>query len=336
MFQVDYMPLLKSINTQTGLSFVEGETVETLADMPPFRIEVRKFQTDDHAQAFVSGLEVVGSMNKIVFDWEAGDTNHNRIVLVGFLQDEVGPDTPLEERISLVKFEPSKRDYEARVRASERQLEESRISTQKMLDDAKDMMSPVTSLGYREIRTAHNHVSVRAPDGYDVGISWGFNKDGIEVSVNVHELKHGMLDLRAEFDAYVAKTTCEFENSLQTDLIIKGLTSKEDIPDAIERLRTVEEGLTAIRKKTYWDHFVKNTPMTKPRREFLKGADESGIRCYINRANKRASAGGRDIGASEIDILLRRGWLEGLFPKLQITDLGRADAKLTSAAPSLT
>jgi hypothetical protein len=328
MFQVDYMPLLKSTNTQTGLSFVEGEPVETLADMPLFRIEVRKFQTDDHAQAFVTGLEVVGSMNKIVFDWEAGDTNHNRLVLVGFLQDEVEPETPIEDRITVVKFEPSKRDYEARVRESARQLEENRNSTQKMLDDAKDMMSPVAVLGYKEIRTANNHVSVRAPDGYDVGISWGFNREGIEVSVNIHELKHGILDLRAEFDAYVEKTTCEFEDSLQTDLVIKGLTSKEDVPDAIERLRAVEAGLTAIRKKAYWDHFVKNTPMTKPRREFLKGADEGGIRCYINRANKRASAGGRDIGASEIDVLLRRGWIEGTFPKLQISDLGRADAKL--------
>jgi hypothetical protein len=333
MFQVDYMPLLKSTNTQTGLSFVEGEPVETLADMPLFRIEVRKFQTDDHAQAFVTGLEVVGSMNKIVFDWEAGDTNHNRLVLVGFLQDEVEPETPIEDRITVVKFEPSKRDYEARVRESARQLEENRISTQKMLDDAKDMMSPVAELGYKEIRTANNHVSVRAPDGYDVGLSWGFNREGIEVSVNIHELKQGILDLRAEFDAYVEKTTCEFENSLQTDLVIKGLTSNEDVPDAIERLRAVEAGLTAIRKKAYWDHFVKNTPMTKPRREFLKGADEGGIRCYINRANKRASAGGRDIGASEINVLLRRGWIEGTFPKLQISDLGRADAKLTQPAP---
>lgn len=333
MFEVDYMPLLKSATTQTGLSFVEGDPIETLADLPLFRIEVRKFQTDDHAQAFVTGLEVVGSMNKIVFDWEAGDTNHNRLVLVGFLQDEVEPDTPINDRISLVKFEPSKRDYEARVRASARHLEENRISTQKMLDAAKEMMSPLASLGYKETRTAHNHVSVRAPDGFEVGISWGFSKDGIEVSSCVHELKHGNLDLRLEFDAYVDKTTCEFENSLQTDLVIKGLASKEDIPDAIERLRAVEAGLTAIRKKAYWDNFVKNTPLTKPRREFLKGADEGGIRCYINRANKRASAGGRDIGASEIDVLLRRGWIEGSFPNLQISEQGRLDAKLIQPDP---
>ena len=333
MFQVDYMPLLKSTNTQTGLSFVEGEPVETLADMPLFRIEVRKFQTDDHAQAFVTGLEVVGSMNKIVFDWVEGDTNHNRLVLVGFLQDEVEPETPIEDRISVVKFEPSKRDYQARVRASARHLEESRISTQKMLDAATEMMSPLVSLGYKETRTAHNHVSVRAADGFGVGISWGFNKEGIEVSSCVHELKQGTLDLRAEFDAYIATTNCEFENSLQTDLIIRGLTSKEDIPEAIERLRAVDAGLSAIRKKAYWDHFVKNTPMTKSRREFLKGADEGGIRCYINRANKRALAGGRDIGASEIDILLRRGWIEGSFPNLEITDLGRLDAQATRAAP---
>ncbi|TLX16274.1 hypothetical protein [Rhizobium sp. MHM7A] len=333
MFQVDYMPLLKSLNTQTGLSFVEGEPVETLADLPLFRIEVRKFRTDDHAQAFVTGLEVVGSMNKIVFDWEEGAEKNNRLVLVGFLQDEVTPETPLEERISLVEFAPSKRDYNARVKGSERHLEESRQFSRKMQAEADDMMSPLATLGYRQTRTANNHVSVKGPDGYGVGISWGFNQDGIEVSTDLFELKHGSLDLSAEFDAYVATTSCQFESTLQTTLVIKGLQSKDDIPDAIERLRAVEEGLNAIRKKAYWDHFVKNTPMTKPRREFLKGADEGGIRCYINRANKRASAGGRDIGQTEIDTLVRRGWLEGTHPKLQISDLGRADAKLTSAAP---
>jgi hypothetical protein len=333
MFQVDYMPLLKSLSTHTGLSFVEGEPVESLADLPPFRIEVRQFQTDDHAQAFVTGLEIAGSMNKIVFDWEEGDTNHNRLVLVGFLQDEVSPDTPLEERISLVKFEPSKRDYNARVKASARHLEESRLNSKKIQDEADEMMSPLTALGFSKGRTANNHVTAKAPDGYEVGISWGFSRDGIEVYTCVHELTQGAIDLRAEYDAYIANTSCEFENSLRTDLIIKGLESKHDIPDAIERLRAVEEGLMSIRKKAIWDNFVKNNPMTKPRREFLKGADEHGIKCYINRANKRAMAGGRDIGASEIDILLRRGWIEGTFPNLHITDLGRTDAKLTAASP---
>lgn len=333
MFEVDYMPLLKSLNTQTGLSFVEGEPIENLAELPLFRIEVRRFQTDDHAQAFVTGLEIAGSMNKIVFDWEEGDTNNNRLVLVGFLQDEVSPDTPLEDRISLVKFEPSKRDYNARVKASARHLEESRLYSKKIQDEADDMMSPLTSLGYRQTRTANSHVSVKSPDGFGVGISWGFNQDGIEVSTDVFELKQGSLDLSAEYGAYVAASACEFENKLQTTLVIKGLRSKDDIPDAIECLRAVEEGLLSIKKKAYWDNFVKNTPMTKPRREFLKGAEESGIRCYINRANKRASAGGRDIGQTEIDILVRRGWLEGTHPTLQISDLGREDAKLIMTDP---
>lgn len=333
MFEVDYMPLRKSHDTQTGLSFVGGDPVETLDDMPPFRIEVRKFRTDDHAQAFVAGLEVIGSMNKIVFDWEKGEEKHNRLVLIGFLQDEVAPDTPIADRISLIEFVPSNRDYEARVKASARHLEESRRSSEKMTAEADDMMSPLTVLGFSKGRVANGHVTAKAPDGYEVGISWGFSRDGIEVNTDVHELTLGTIDLRAEYDAYIANTSCEFENSLRTDLIIKGLASKEDIPDAIERLRAVEEGLMAIRKKAIWDNFVKNTPMTKSRREFLKGADENGIRCYINRANKRATAGGRDIGASEIEILLRRGWIEGKFPNLQITDLGRADAKLTSASP---
>jgi hypothetical protein len=333
MFEVDYMPLRKSQDTQTGLSFVEGDPVTALEDFPPFRIEVRKFRTDDHAQAFVSGLEVIGSMNKIVFDWEQGEEKHNRLVLIGFLQDEVAPDTPIADRISLIEFVPSNRDYEARVKASARHLEESMRSDQKMRDEAMGMMSPLADLGYRHTRIAHSHVSVVGPDGYGASISWGFRNDGIEVSVDVHELKYGALDLSAQFNDYVAATTCQFENKLQTELMIKGLQSKDDILDAIERLRTVENGLTAIRKQAYWDNFVKNTPMNKPRREFLKGAHESGIRCYINRANMRATAGGRDIGASEIDILLRRGWIEGKFPNLQITDLGREDAKLTSASP---
>lgn len=333
MFQVDYMPILINRDNQTGLSFISGKPVTGLNDLPLFRVEVRKFRTDDHAQAFVEGLEAAGAMNKITFDWEEGDSNNNRLVLVGYLQDEVSADTPIDERLTLIDFKPSNRDHRARERFHVKDQEDRRRSNEKMQNEAQAMFSPLEKLGFAKERVSHGGVSAKAPDGYSVDIHFGFNVDGIEVSTRPECTTFGMLDLKAEYRAYVEGTTCSFRDSLLDCLQITGLTSPDEIPDAVERLRLVEQGLEKIKKDAHWNDFVSRTPLNKARREFLEGARDGSIYGYVKRANKRARAGGRDIGMSEIDVLLRRGWIEGHHPNLSISQLGIDELSDNSAKP---
>lgn len=74
-------------DSATGLSFLHGEPVTRVADLPDCRIEVHVFDDANTAGGFVAGLDC-SSTNALVWTWEPGRRLGNRNVIVARFDHE--------------------------------------------------------------------------------------------------------------------------------------------------------------------------------------------------------------------------------------------------------
>jgi hypothetical protein len=88
--EVSGVEIFADRQARTGLSALSGLPVESIADLPPWLVEIHLFRGSAEAEAFVAGLEAAGSGNALSM---TGRRNPclNRTVILGRL------DTPRPE-----------------------------------------------------------------------------------------------------------------------------------------------------------------------------------------------------------------------------------------------
>jgi hypothetical protein len=332
-FGVSYTRLLRNPMTPTGLSFVEGEPINGIEDLPLFKVQVHVFQNANQAQAFVSGMTVVEQPNKVAYTWEEGTSSINAMVIVGLLQDEVAADCPYEERVFVVKLAKNDMDTNANKRFYEKLGEERTEAANSAKAEANERFAPLAALGFKLREYYSNALYVTDPNGIDVKLHFEHaSKDGpysIEFTTPEFTATKSIRgnDIGPALDKEIAKTRCRFGTFReQMNVFDVGM---DDVPAAVTELVATKEAVEAARRAAFQEDFLAGFKMTASRKRFIDQLNKFGGRQYEHRRNTRAKAGSEDIGATELHDLLRSGWIEaGKTGGLRATDIGLQKAGL--------
>jgi hypothetical protein len=332
-FGVSYTRLLRNPMTPTGLSFVEGEPINGIEDLPLFKVQVHVFQNATQAQAFVAGMAVVEQPNKVAYTWEEGTSSINAMVIVGLLQEEVAADCPYEDRVFVVKLTKNDMDANANKRFYEKLSEERAVSASNDKAEAEERFAPLAALGFKLKDYFSNALYVTDPNGVDVKLHFAGNtKAGpynIEFSTpefTATKSSRGN-DIGPALDIEIAKTRCRFGTFRdQMNVLDLGM---DDVPAAITELAATRDAVEVARRAAFQADFLAHFKMTASRKRFIDQLNKFGGQQYEHRRNTRARAGSEDIGATELHDLLRSGWIEpGKTGGLRATDIGLQKAGL--------
>ncbi|WP_327211158.1 hypothetical protein [Rhizobium leguminosarum] len=329
---MSYSSLLYNGDNQTRISVLSGDPITDVALLPPFRIYVYRFVSSREAEVFIAGLRIGGG-NSIVFDWNPGGSDSNRTVMVGALSEEVDPAATLHERVSLSVVPGGDHDQRAATRA----MDELQAERRSVRDRQKAEMLPVLHALSRFAPTEHDFgqgwVRARTEDNL-VTVSWRHVGGPFEVDMSANELFNGPQDRSEMIERRALELGCRIGEgrSIEPDTTVADLTG---LPDAVARIM---QALETIRSDVHaanlaaWKAGVK---MTAARRRFIRAAHETGgAHLRTVRAIERASAGAETAGRSEIDLMLRMGWVARTGGLLQVMPEGAAAAGVLPATES--
>ncbi len=326
-FAVNYAGLKKSTASATGLSFVDGDPVESVADLPPFRIEIYTFTHSREAQAFVFGVGVAGLTNKVACTWEPGSASlvHNQAVIVAFLQEEVEPGTPKEERLTVKRFKGNSYDSQAIARgtteSSRRNAETARLEDER----TKKALQPLYDLGIEQIKDRLTNATwYTTADGTKFHLDWDQGKhDGpYEVSLDCHTVVQGSLDVRKEISAAIEGTGCTFDE-IYHSIVVEGVASVHEVLATVDKLSAALVKAFNARRAVWRKDLELRVPMNAARRRFLTNGFHYGIRETHSRGNLALTSGGEEIGRTEIDNLTSIGWLEIVAGKYRVSQVAK-------------
>lgn len=318
---------------RTGVSVLSGAPISDVRDMPPYMLELWAFSSDHEASIFIAGLEAAGTGNNLVYDRNLGDTESNRVVIVGRMDEEVQFDAPFESRVRMMGVARINADTEARRRYSEK-------NTQEWLERERQERAETTAV-LESIGYGIDHASRWGRQWARIGsrresfaITWERTEGPFTLRANVEELGQGFLDIRPRMEEMAAQYGCQIDEEWS-------LTSKDPIPDS-DALRAGIAVLTGLvndlheeSSRIYHANFVAKTKMTAKWARMILVGREEGIRTSVVRRMERARCGGDEIGRTDIHTLLNVGWLERGGQGLVPTQAGieAAERKLGDKAP---
>lgn len=316
MAKFEQSDLFINRDNRTGVSVYSGDALSDVRDLPPYMLEIWEFSNDHEASVFIAGIETAGAGNTLVYDRNIGSTSSNKVVIVGRMDQEVGIDTPFHDRVVTKGVARINADAEAMKRYHEKSSEERRIQSERERAELSRVMESIGVATERAIQWGSGWA--RVDKGKEcVSIDWKDTSGPFEVSVDIHEIGQGFIDIRSQMAAMAVQYGCVINDVWE-------LSFKDPIQDAdalraaIAVVRGLVQDLHEERSRIYRADFVSKTKMSaKWARMILAGRDE-GIRTWIVRRMERAAVGGDEIGRTDIHTLLSVGWLErggvGLIP----------------------
>lgn len=327
-YAVDYQGLRKSLSSATGLSLVDGDPVESIADLPPFKVEIYKFSDSHQAQAFVFGVGLAGLSNKVACTWEPGNASmvNNRTVIVAFLQEEVCEDSPLQERLVVKSFKMNDFDSSAIARHTTESIQSNIDLHKRALAKETEILQPLYDLGYSK-KTRQFSSCYTSPSGIEFDVDWpqGRYEGPYKVTVSCHNLTEGSLDVSKELDAAIDGSGCSFDE-LRESIFVSNLSSIQDVPVALAAIDAALAKAIAARKAVWRADLEQRVKMNASRKRFLTDAARLGIQQLYHRGNQQLWAGAEKIGLSEIGNLMSIGWIEKVDGKYRVSDAGKEKA----------
>jgi hypothetical protein len=324
--------LRRDPQSATGLSFVQGDPVNSVDDLPAHHVEIHAFRDADRAQAFVEGLGYAKA-NGIAWTWEPESPVGLRRVLTARLWEDRAAGGGIVDVVPLVEHGSNDFEYRARVAADARRAaddvarrEGDRVRMQPLREAFAAAGIAVGQSALDWVRAFDGGVTIQfRPDGrYAVDCGGGFNR------------REGDEELIARYAAHAA--ACGFfldpasPRELQTVLV-------DGAAEAVETARRMSEtvgGFGDIALRFWHERFMETMRVTPTIRKFIAGAAKDGVSISFLRRNLQARAGGVLLKRSEVSRLVSAGWLESddqYFPgKIAVTKAGLAAAGIESAS----
>jgi Fe2+ or Zn2+ uptake regulation protein len=325
--------LFANPGNNTGISALDGEPLTSVDQLPSFLVEIHSFTDSRTAESFVQGLDYAGLGNSVVYDWNVGTTEANRIVIIGRLDEPRCEGNSVNDCLKFVGHTYGKHDSAAIARH----------------------LDQVTAERARD----HDAESIAAQPIFDAFVAAGGSRfegrpTGFEFGRGFLRVKNSQGDLmqvsfKEPTGPYSVETSCghlfQFhpqhkalvhsilqENGLETDEFDVKVSDIATIPDVIaisERISTALNQAEEAKKKAIRDAYVATIKMTPKRKKLLAYAHSAGgLNAYSKRSNPRARCGAFDISNGEINELLAADWIERGGVGYVVTEKGLLDAGL--------
>jgi hypothetical protein len=314
MMLKDFVELYRNSSSETGLSVLGGSAIENSDDLPGHRIEIHVFRDGALAEAFVSGMHVVGLGNSVAVTHEAGTLSSNRIVIVAkFDEPAVKGDRP----VLLIEHTASKADSEAISAGQKIQFEQDRMRHDQDVKDRAALVAMLETAGFSKFTFAHGWL--RWDEGFLA--TWRDAGGPFKLTKEDWHLTQGIIDGVAVAKEIADREGIVFERD-ECRFVLNDLPDEKAVLAGVERLRSLSSECVAHKAKLAREQFVASVKLTPSRRRFLKAGLEMGVKRHINRGNLKARAGAFEIGQTEINTLVQIGWMSDENGLFSITDAG--------------
>jgi hypothetical protein len=310
--------LKRDRSTDTGLSLVDGDPINSVGDLPEHAVEIHVLGDASLASAFVDGLRVAGTRNALVWTWQAGDLSANRTVIVARL-DEPRPDAEtwrdavkvVEHARSSLDSDTISRHNKESIEQRDREYEALRAKTLPIRQAAEAAGLKVTGIFSGCVRT--NEIDISFGDA-------GF-------STRIMYIERPLTLTGEKIDAIFAESAaaCGVKYDTEEREFAAGpFASLDDAIASAASFRAAEAACKKAFKAEYDAAFVASMRMTPSRRRFLAAGAEHGFRLRSVRCSTSAWAGPHKAGPSEYHALVRIGWIRFKGPIGEVTEAGLA------------
>lgn len=324
--------LRRDPQSATGLSFVQGDPVSSVDDLPAHQVEIHVFRDADRAQAFVEGLGYAKA-NGIAWTWEPESGIGLRRVLTARLWDDRAAGADVDAVVPLVEHGSNDFEHRARVAADARRTaedaerrREDRLRMQPLRDAFEAAGVAVDEACSNWVRAFAGRATIqfKPNGGYEV-----------ECGVSLHR-REGDGDLIGRYAAHVAARGFSLDPAAPMEL---GTVVVDDPVEAVETARRMVEavdGFGDIAKRFWHARFMETMRVTPTIRKFIAGAAENGVSISFLRRNLQARAGGVLLKRGDVSRLVYAGWLSSdheHFPeRIEVTEAGLAAVGLVRKA----
>lgn len=303
--------------SRTGLSALGGEALAGADGLPDYRVEIHVFRGADMAAAFVAGLEAAGLGNAMAYDWEPETTDSNRTVVLAKF-DEPRAD----EGLAVVSHGATGHDTAAYRKSMDRIMAD-RASAYAVQDtEAAHVRNLLGPLHAEAVSKGPGWYRCLVDGGCAVFLGWK-DKDGpfrIELECSkLYEGNYDVKDLVGRMAGEAGFGVDHYDHCLNAEDVSAG-----EVVASIRAMAGIVAAALEEKARLVHERFMANMRMTASRRKFLEAGQRDGIGLFVRRANRRAFAGGIEIGASEINELVRAGWIESGDRGYRVTDKGAA------------
>lgn len=323
--------LFVNLDNNTGISALDGEPLTSVDQLPSFLIEIHSFPDGRTAESFVQGLNYVGLGNSVVYDWNVGTTEANRIVIIGRLDEPRCEGNAVNDCLKFVAHTYGKHDSTAIARHLEK------ASAERERDHVAD------SSAAQPIFDAFVAAGGSRFEGQPTGFEFG--RGFLRVKNSQGELMQ--VSFKDAAGPYSVETSCgelfQFhpqhkalvhsilrDNGLETDEFDIKVSDIATIPEVIaisEKISSALKQAEEAKTKAIRDAYVATIKMNPKRKKLLAHAHSAGgLYAYSKRSNPRARCGAFDISNGEINELLAADWIERGGVGYVVTEKGRLDA----------
>jgi hypothetical protein len=284
------------------------------------------FTNDQEAAVFVAGMERASLGNNLVYDRNTGDTDANRTVIVGCMDEEVAFDAEFSERVKLRGVAREKADNHAITRHLEQRAEADRVQ---FLKDSKELGIILDAIGEDKdfvARSGNGWAQVGRGRDEAYTITWKSVDGPFTLEADAMEFSQGVHDISGPIRGMAEQYGCRIDEGWM-------LSPKDPIHDqqALRGALAVISGLLKDfdeeRSRIYHEKFVAKTKMTAMWARMIVGSVDSGMIITVNRRMERAHFGGEDIGRTDISTLVDVGWVTREGDRLHPTEAGIAAAE---------
>lgn len=318
--------LRRDPQSATGLSFLQGEPVTGVGDLPGFHVEIHGFRDADRAQAFVDGLGFAKA-NGVAWTWEPESRIGMRWVVAARLSDDRSPGDTIEDAIALVVHEAT--DWEAQARAAG---DAERTATEKAARQADRIRMQPLRDAFREAGIPVGEGALNWVRAFDGGVVVQQVKAGLyEVDCGTSiSRREGDEPLLEKYAAHVSANGFHLDPANPYELRTVAVHGAAEAVRVARRMSETVDGFVEIASRFWHARFMETMRVTPNIRKFIAGAARDGVMISYLRQNPQARAGGVLLKRSEISRLVSAGWLardDEYFPrKIEVTEAGLAAA----------
>lgn len=323
--------LFVNLDNNTGISALDGDQLTSVDQLPSFLVEIHSFPDARTAESFVQGLNYVGPGNSVVYDWNVGNTEANKIVIIGRLDEPCSEGKTVNDCLKFVGHTYGKHDSAAIASHLDK------IIAERARDHAAD------SSAAQPIFDAFVAAGGSRFEGQPTGFEFG--RGFLRVKNSQGDLMR--VSFKEASGPYSVETSCgelfQFhpqhkalahsimrENGFETDEFDIKVSGIDTIPEVVAISEKISSALKRAEKaktKAIRDAYVATIKMTSKRKKLLAHAHATGgLYAYSKRSNPRARCGEFDIANGEINELLTAEWIKHGGPGYVVTEKGRLDA----------
>jgi len=314
MMLKDLIELYRNQASETGFSALAGDPFEVQDEFISYRVEVHLFRDAATAEAFVSGMRYVGLGNAVAITWETGTTASNRVVIIAKFDEP-----PAAEQIVVVEHRATDADGKAVAASLHQRLSQDLLDREQDEKEHAALREALTKVGISEFTFGRRWL--RWPAGFTA--TWMDAGGPFKLTKDVWELLEGTLDMVPTIRRIAEPSGVSFDKD-DREIILEDLEGEDGVMRAMEVLQEVVLQCAVAKAQSIEEQFRSSVKLTPSRRRFLKAGIEFGVRRFVNRGNLKAIAGTNEIGRSEINTLIRIGWMSDKDGQFAVTEAGIA------------